>query len=185
MPHKKMKIAAFVFTALAGAAALLVFYNAYNRYRPAKVPPPAAREKQADKILVQKGQRKLLLLQNGKVIREYKIALGFAPVGDKLQEGDGKTPEGRYRISGRNPKSRFHLSLRVSYPDDEDRREAAAKGVSPGGDIMVHGLPNATPFLGHAHLLRDWTAGCIAVTNDEIEEIWSLVPNGTEIEILP
>lgn len=103
----------------------------------------------------------------------------------KLREGDGKTPEGIYRISGRNPNSRFYLSLRVSYPSAEDRREAAEKGFSPGGDIMIHGLPNKAPFLGSAHLLRDWTAGCIAVTNEEIEEIWSMVADGTTIEILP
>lgn len=88
-------------------------------------------------------------------------------------------------FSGRNPNSRFYLSLRVSYPSAEDRREAAEKGFSPGGDIMIHGLPNKAPFLGSAHLLRDWTAGCIAVTNEEIEEIWSMVADGTTIEILP
>ena len=146
---------------------------------------PAPAKEQADKIVVKKAERKLFLFKDGKQLREYGIALGFAPEGDKLQEGDGKTREGVYHISGRNPNSRFHLSLRVSYPDAKDRKEAAEKGVSPGGDIMVHGLPNKAPFLGSAHRLRDWTAGCIAVTNEEIEEIWSMVADGTTIEILP
>lgn len=150
-----------------------------------KLPEPLPAAQQADKIVVKKADHKLFLLKDGKTIREYRIALGFAPTGDKVQEGDGKTPEGKYHISGRNPKSRFHLSLRVSYPDEQDKKEAAEKGVSPGGDIMIHGLPNKAPFLGRAHTLRDWTAGCIAVTNEEIEEIWSMVADGTEIEILP
>lgn len=132
-----------------------------------------------------KSRKKTVFAKDGQNLKEYRIALGFAPVGDKLREGDGKTPEGIYRISGRNPNSRFYLSLRVSYPSAEDRREAAEKGFSPGGDIMIHGLPNKAPFLGSAHLLRDWTAGCIAVTNEEIEEIWSMVADGTTIEILP
>ncbi|MBP3345408.1 MAG: L,D-transpeptidase family protein [Alphaproteobacteria bacterium] len=143
-------------------------------------------EEPADKILVQKSERKLYLLKNGEVLRSYHIGLGPNPVGHKTQEGDGKTPEGKYKINGRNPKSAYHLSLRVSYPNAEDKANAAKRGVSPGGDIMIHGLPNALSKLRAEKLLKkDWTAGCIAVSDKEIEEIWRMVPNGTEIEITP
>ena len=118
------------------------------------------------------------LLRDGKVLRTYRIALGDAPVGHKRQQGDERTPEGDYTISFRNAKSRFHLSLRVSYPNAADRAQAAARGVDPGGDIMIHG--NTPPgYTG------DWTDGCIAVTDAEIEEIWRLVPVGTPIRIDP
>lgn len=118
------------------------------------------------------------LLRDGRVIRRYKVRLGDAPVGHKRQQGDEKTPEGDYRIGGRNPNSRFHLSLRVSYPDEADRKQARARGADPGGDIFIHGGNIATyPF--------DWTDGCIAVTDKQIEEIWSLVPTGTPIRIDP
>lgn len=143
-------------------------------------------EEPADKILVQKSERKLYLLKNGEVLRSYHIGLGPNPVGHKTQEGDGKTPEGKYKINGRNPKSAYHLSLRVSYPNAEDKANAAKRGVSPGGDIMIHGLPNALSKLRAEKLLKKgWTAGCIAVSDKEIEEIWRMVPNGTEIEITP
>lgn len=178
MNFKTKTAAAGILAVLTVAAAAFVILPRHK-----KLPAPAA--VQADKVLVKKAERKLYLQKDGQNLKEYRIALGFAPVGDKLREGDGKTPEGIYCISGRNPNSRFYLSLRVSYPSAEDRREAAEKGFSPGGDIMIHGLPNKAPFLGSAHLLRDWTAGCIAVTNEEIEEIWSMVADGTTIEILP
>ncbi|MCL1633991.1 L,D-transpeptidase family protein [Luteimonas sp. SX5] len=132
----------------------------------------------ADRIHVDKSERRMELLRDGRVIRRYRIRLGDVPVGPKHQQGDEKTPEGDYRISGRNPTSRFHLSLRVSYPDEADRKQARARGVDPGGDIMIHGGNTALyPF--------DWTDGCIAVTDKEIEEIWSLVPTGTPIRIDP
>ncbi|MDX2150315.1 MAG: L,D-transpeptidase family protein [Bryobacteraceae bacterium] len=139
----------------------------------------------ADRIIVNKQQRELLLLRGGRVIRHYRIALGRTPVGPKEREGDGKTPEGAYIISGRNPRSAFHLSLRISYPSPADRARAARAGVSPGGDIMIHGLPNSQPHLGPEHARTDWTEGCIAVTNEEIEELWPLVPNQTPIQINP
>ena len=125
------------------------------------------------------------LLRNGRVLRTYLIALGGNPVGHKQREGDRRTPEGRYTISARNPKSSYHLSLRISYPNEADREHALKIGASPGGDIMIHGLPNNLPKLGAAHREYDWTDGCIAVTNEEIEEIWSLVPDGTPIQIEP
>jgi murein L,D-transpeptidase YafK len=132
----------------------------------------------ADRIHVDKSERRMQLLRGGKVLRTYRILLGDAPVGHKRQQGDEKTPEGDYRISGRNPNSRFHLSLRVSYPNDADRKQARKRGVDPGGDIMIHGGNSVLyPF--------DWTDGCIAVSNKEIEEIWSLVPTGIPIRIDP
>lgn len=137
----------------------------------------------ADEVLVLKAARTLRLLKQGKVLREYTVALGFAPKGPKQVEGDGKTPEGRYRIDSRNPHSKYHLSLHVSYPTPAQVRAARLAGRSAGGMIMIHGLPDAYAHLGALHRLHDWTEGCIAVTNEEIEEIWRLVPDGTPIEI--
>ncbi len=141
---------------------------------PALMPPSML----ADRIHVDKSERRMELSRDGKMIRRYKIRLGDAPVGHKRQQGDEKTPEGDYRISDRNPNSRFHLSLRISYPNEADRKQARARGANPGGDIFIHGGSVAAyPF--------DWTDGCIAVTDREIEEIWSLVPTGTPIRIDP
>ena len=139
----------------------------------------------ADKVLVLKGERHLVLLSRGKVLKSYRIALGRQPEGHKTREGDSRTPEGHYLIDWRNPNSRFHLSLHISYPNDEDRAAASRAGVPPGGDIMIHGLPNGLGGLGKAHRLKDWTDGCIAVTNEEMEEIWRRVDDGTPIEIRP
>lgn len=148
---------------------------------------PASASPTADKIVVYKTARSMELLDaQGNVLRRYKIALGGNPQGHKTQEGDEKTPEGLYAISGRNPHSTFHLSLRISYPNAQDTAQAQARGVSPGGDIMIHGMRNWLGWIGSLHLLYDiWTNGCIAVTNDEIEEIWKLVPDGTIIDIRP
>jgi murein L,D-transpeptidase YafK len=140
---------------------------------------------QADRILIVKSARTLTLLRQGQVLKTYKVALGQEPVGPKTQRGDSRTPEGEYIIDSRNPHSQFHLSLHVSYPNAADRARAAKLRVSPGGDIMIHGLPPAYAYLGALHRQSDWTLGCIAVTNAEIEEIWSLVPNGTKVEIKP
>ncbi len=137
---------------------------------------PAA--ERADAIHVYKSVRKMDLLRDGKVIHSYRIRLGGAPIGPKREQGDQRTPEGEYRISYRNAASRFHLSLRISYPSAEDLRQARSRGADPGGDIMIHG--GSAP--GD---LRDWTEGCIAVTNAEIEEIWRLVPVGTRVRIDP
>lgn len=148
---------------------------------------PAARKKRllADSILVDKSNRKLTLFYRGEPVKEYDIALGKNPVGDKQRQGDGRTPEGLYHISGRNPQSKYHLSLRVSYPTSAQREKAAQKGLRPGGDIMIHGLPPAFASVGALHRQQDWTEGCVAVTNEEIEEIWSAVPNGAKILIRP
>jgi murein L,D-transpeptidase YafK len=130
-------------------------------------------------IQVHKTDRKMYLLHNDKVLKTYDVALGFAPVGHKQVEGDGRTPEGTYRISHKNPKSSFHLSLGINYPNEEDRAYASSIGKRPGGDIFIHGGPTQRVFQ------RDWTAGCIAVTNRQMEVIYSMVEPGTPIHILP
>jgi murein L,D-transpeptidase YafK len=129
-------------------------------------------------MLMNKGARKLYLLNNESVLEQYDFDLGFAPVGDKKIEGDGKTPEGAYTIDRRNPNSSFHLSLGISYPSAEDIAEARAMGEDPGGDIFIHGQPNTYRAKG-----PDWTAGCIAVKNREIEQMYAMVNNGTPILI--
>jgi murein L,D-transpeptidase YafK len=148
-----------------------------------RVAPVAAPSTAIDRVLVDKSDRRLDLLAGDAVLHSYEVALGSAPEGDKLQEGDGKTPEGRYTIAGRNPDSAFHLSLKISYPNETDRAAAAGQGVAPGGDIFIHGAPNWWLLPGQPP--GDWTKGCIAVTDAEIEEIWSLVRDGTPIEIRP
>jgi murein L,D-transpeptidase YafK len=140
---------------------------------------------QADQVLVLKSEHTLKLMAHGTVIRTYKVALGGEPVGAKQQQGDHKTPEGQYILDRRNPQSRFYRSLHISYPNERDKLEAAKRGVDPGGDIMIHGLPNGFGWLGALHRAHDWTDGCIAVTNAEMDEIWKLVPDGTPIEIRP
>ncbi|HKU94114.1 MAG TPA: L,D-transpeptidase family protein [Vineibacter sp.] len=152
----------------------------------ASVPVLAPAQQCADLVEVHKARRRLILSRGGRVLRTYRTALGFAPVGHKRQEGDGRTPEGRYVIDWRNPQSRFHLSLHVSYPAEPDVAAARAAGVEPGGEIMIHGQPNGSGWLASWwRQRRDWTAGCMAVTNAQIREIWSLVPDGTPIVIRP
>lgn len=142
-----------------------------------------APQAKADKIVIRKSERKLELYSGETLLKTYKVALGATPKGAKSCEGDGKTPEGTYRIVSRNSKSAFHRSLRISYPDNKDRARAAKLRCSPGGDIMIHGLPNGYGWIGAGHRSKDWTAGCIAVTDAEIEEIWNVVPDGTVVEI--
>lgn len=113
------------------------------------------------------------------------MALGADPVGRKTQQGDHKTPEGIYRLDSRNAHSQFYKSIHISYPSQSDRAAARKRGVSPGGDVYVHGLPNGYGFVGAAHHMKDWTDGCIAVTNSEMDEIWQAVRDGTQIEIRP
>ena len=143
------------------------------------------RDSLADRIVIDKSDRRLSLYRRNRLLKTYDIALGPNPNGHKEREGDGRTPEGSYVIDSRNRNSAFHRSLHISYPNDQDRRRARRLGVSPGGDIMIHGLPNGMDAIGKAHLLRDWTQGCIAVTNAEIEEIWRVVRDGTRVEIRP
>ncbi|MDR3699436.1 MAG: L,D-transpeptidase family protein [Candidatus Sulfopaludibacter sp.] len=126
-----------------------------------------------------KSRREMLLLRGDSLLRTYRVALGRDPVGHKVQEGDGRTPEGRYAIDRRNPKSQYHLALHISYPSEADIRRARELGVAPGGDIMIHGMKDGQ------RRETDWTQGCVAVTNEEMNEIWALVPDGTVVEINP
>jgi L,D-peptidoglycan transpeptidase YkuD (ErfK/YbiS/YcfS/YnhG family) len=145
----------------------------------------ALRTEPADKVLIEKKERRLTLLSKGEVIKTYKIALGGNPVGPKERQGDNKTPEGTYIIDSRNRNSNYHLSLHISYPNEKDKMRAKELNVSPGGDIMIHGIKNGLSWVGASHAEVDWTKGCIAVTDEEMEEIDKLVPNGTIVEIRP
>lgn len=138
-----------------------------------------------DQILVEKSKRQLSIFRDGKKLKTYRAALGRNPIGPKEQEGDMKTPEGLYWIDWRNPESDYHLSLHVSYPSDEDNARAAERGVNAGFDIMIHGITNGGGWIGAFHRRHDWTAGCIALTDEEIEELWRVTPDGTPIEIRP
>ena len=140
---------------------------------------------QAEHVIVVKSQHTLTLLSQGKVLRTYEVALGGSPIGAKEQQGDHKTPEGHYILDRRNAKSRFYKSIHVSYPNELYKKNASQRGVPPGGDIMIHCLPNGFGWLAAAHRALDWTDGCVAVTNTEMDEIWALVPDGTPIEIRP
>jgi murein L,D-transpeptidase YafK len=146
---------------------------------------PAVAADSADRVVVHKERRLLQLFQGGQVIREYTVALGGNPTGHKRQEGDQRTPEGLYSLDWRNPGSGYYKSIHVSYPAPADVSAAAANGVDPGGMIMIHGQPNYFGWLAFLTQHFDWTNGCIAVTNAEMEEIWAMVPNNTPIEIKP
>jgi len=139
----------------------------------------------ADRIVVYKAQRRLELRRDGQVIRFYHIALGPHPIGPKVERGDGKTPEGTYFIDRRNMASEYHLSLHISYPETADIKRAAALKVDPGANILIHGEPNILNHEGKANLLKDWTAGCIALHNTDMDEIWRLVDDGVTVEIHP
>lgn len=147
------------------------------------MPPPPALTGKVDRIVIEKSARRMQLFQEGRVVRTYAIALGFTPVGDKDRQGDGKTPEGEFTVNRRNEASAFHLSLGLDYPQPDDLARAAAGGYSPGGDIFIHGQPFGVTE--GFKLKGDWTAGCIAVSNAEIREIWDATPIGTKVEIRP
>lgn len=139
----------------------------------------------ADRVVIEKDARQLHLMQGGRAFRTFKIALGIRPVGDKKQEGDFRTPEGRYTLDRRNPDSDFFLSIHVSYPSVTDRREAAELGVNPGGAIMIHGQPNVPTRSEAYYRTQDWTNGCIAVSNSDMIDIWLMTGENTPIEIRP
>jgi len=139
----------------------------------------------ADRVIVLKKERILRLESHGREIKTYKVALGGDPIGAKTRQSDHKTPEGIYVLDFRNAHSKFYKAIHISYPNAHDRAAAREPGVSPGGDVFLHGLPNGYGFVGAAHRLKDWTDGCIAVTNVEIDEIWAAVADGTPIEIRP
>jgi murein L,D-transpeptidase YafK len=138
-----------------------------------------------DRILVEKSARQLSVFAGDKKLKSYRVALGRNPVGAKQEEGDMKTPEGIYAIDSRNPQSDYHLALHVSYPSEEDTARAAERGVNAGFDIMIHGIRNGDGWIGAFHRMHDWTAGCIAITDEEIEELWRVTSDGTPIEIRP
>ncbi|MFT3782725.1 MAG: L,D-transpeptidase family protein [Nibricoccus sp.] len=143
------------------------------------------RDTRADRLLIEKRKRRLSLLHEGRVVKAYTISLGRAPLGAKTRKGDNKTPEGIYRIVAHKADSAFHRALRLSYPEPKDSDQARLAGTDPGSDIMIHGMKNGAGLLGRTHRLIDWTAGCIAVTNSEIEQLFDVVPDGTFVEIQP
>ncbi len=165
---------------IVAALLALAVYDRFLIRPPAPLPPLSG---QIDRILIEKGARRLTVFRDGAALRTYSVALGFAPEGDKERQGDGRTPEGQFRIDRRNAQSRFHLSLGIDYPQRDDLIRASAGGYDPGGDIFIHGQPNA--LAGKGTLRRDWTAGCIAVSDAEIEELWRITPVGTPVEIRP
>lgn len=162
----------------------LMIFIVYDRYwsDPAVIPLAPLTE-QIDHILIEKSARKMSVFRGDVMVRTYEIALGFAPAGHKVKQGDGKTPEGIFTVNRRNPKSSYHLSLGIDYPLPADVAAAKVAGVNPGGDIFIHGQPNGMGEL--ATIPYDWTAGCIAVSDHEIEELWRVVQTGTKVEIRP
>lgn len=179
----RLIIGIFIF-ALAAVTGFAAYSRVMARVGSGAPPGMAVPAERADEVLIVKSTRALHLLRDGRTIKRYAISLGGSPVGHKVREGDQRTPEGRYEIDWRNPNSVAHLSLHISYPDKKDIAAAKAANVDPGGNIMIHGLLNGWGFLGRLHLFRDWTQGCIAVTDTEIREIWARVPNGTPVTIV-
>ena len=158
---------------------MAVYFYAHYNWHP--LPPGTT----IDRIDVEKSARKLSILRDGRRLKTYRVALGRSPIGPKGKEGDMKTPEGIYKIDSRNAQSSFHLALHISYPSDSDNARAAERGVPAGFDIMIHGIRNGRGWMGAFHRWKDWTAGCIALTDEEIEELWRVTPDGTTIEIRP
>jgi len=146
---------------------------------------PLPKDTVIDKIVVLKSERKLKVYSKGKLIKTYRISLGLNPVGAKRVEGDMKTPEGIYYINGKNPKSSYYKNLGISYPNNADRKRAKALGKSTGGDIKIHGFKTGSEGPGRLHLLKDWTHGCIALMNEEVDELYDHTAVGTPIEIKP
>lgn len=165
-------------------ATLALGWALWARYGNSPISPNLVNQvDRVDYILIEKSERRLTASRKEQQVLQYDVALGFAPIGDKSHEGDGKTPEGLFKVDRRNPNSSFHLSLGIDYPRPEDIARAEAKGLDPGGDIFIHGQPNT---LGNLLMLPgDWTAGCIALSNSEMVELWRLVDLGTVVEIRP
>jgi murein L,D-transpeptidase YafK len=146
---------------------------------------PASAIEMADRVVVRKSERQLLLMRGDRILRSFDVALGLSPTGHKQREGDFRTPEGSYRLAGRNPNSDFFLSIQVDYPGPDDLRRAAREGADPGGQIMIHGQPNRPSKPLEYYQTRDWTNGCIAVSNADMVDIWLMTPDNTPIQILP
>ena len=172
---RKITLPSVVICALAMAA----YFYAHHNWHP--LSPGTA----IDRVVVEKAARKLSLFHDGRRLKSYRVALGRSPIGPKEKEGDMKTPEGIYKIDSRNAQSSFHLALHISYPSNDDNTHAAERGVSAGFDIMIHGIRNGLGWMGAFHRRKDWTAGCIALTDEEIAELWRVTPDGTTIEIRP
>jgi murein L,D-transpeptidase YafK len=136
-----------------------------------------------DRLVIDKSERQLSAYRGTELMREMEVSLGREPVGNKVHEGDNRTPEGVYPVVAHQRRSRYHLSLRLGYPTVSQRKDAQEQGIDPGGDIMIHGIRNGLGWLGDGHLLIDWTRGCIAVTNGEIEWLFATVADGTPVEI--
>jgi murein L,D-transpeptidase YafK len=170
---------------LSGFAVLVVVLGCAPPPTPKPIPPTVKPPASVDRVVVMKGAREMHLMGAGQKLRSYRVSLGFSPIGHKTQQGDGRTPEGTYTLDWRNPHSQFHRSINISYPNPADRDQARRRGVDPGGEIMIHGLPNGRGWIGSDHARFDWTEGCIAVTNEEMDEIWAMVADGTPIEIRP
>jgi len=166
-------------SAIICALGLAVYFYAHHNWR------PLAPGTTIDRVVVEKAARKLSLFRDGRRLKSYRVALGRSPIGPKEKEGDMKTPEGIYKIDNRNAQSSFHLALHISYPSNDDNARAAKRGVLAGFDIMIHGIRNGLGWMGAFHRRKDWTAGCIALTDEEIEELWRVTPDGTTIEIRP
>lgn len=178
------KVLKVVGVALALAVCAFGYTKLMGRLAPGEAPAPVEAAQQADRLILLKSERRLELWRADTLLRSYRVSLGrAADEGPKLREGDERTPEGSYVIDWRNPRSMAHLSLHISYPSGADEARAREAGVPPGGNIMIHGLPNGWGALAPLHHLLDWTDGCIGVTNAEMQEIWSRVPNGTRIEL--
>jgi murein L,D-transpeptidase YafK len=139
----------------------------------------------ADRVVVRKSERRMYLMHGSTVLRSYRVALGLNPVGPKEQEGDSRTPEGHYQLTRRNPRSEYFLSIQVSYPNDRDLQRARRNRLTPGGAIMIHGLPNELRREPAYYEKRDWTDGCIAVSDSDMLEIWLMTPQDVPIDILP
>ena len=167
-----------VLLAVAAVGLLLMSDNVFGRRA-----TPLPRGARADLVVVEKSLHRMTLYSHRRILRRYVVSLGRGGLEPKTREGDGLTPEGHYEIDRRNPHSSFYRALHISYPSAMDRKAAAARGVAPGGDIMIHGLRNHTGWIGGWQRLIDWTDGCIAVTDGEIDEIWRVVPDGTPVEI--
>jgi murein L,D-transpeptidase YafK len=163
--------------AVAIAAAGAIWANAPTTALPA--------DSKADLLVVEKAQRKLLAYSHGVLLRAYSVSLGREPIGPKLRQGDRRTPEGQYFVDAHNPTSSFHRALHVSYPSAADVVRARSAGYDPGGEIMVHGIHYGLGWIGRAHRFVDWTVGCVAVTDPEIEELYRIVPDGTRIDLRP
>jgi len=165
------------------ACLLVVTFLLFVVWRATGATPESA--KQADRVVIEKSKRTMTLMSGGSVLKTYKVALGGQPVGAKQRIGDHKTPEGLYVVDQKKAVSQFHRALHISYPNARDKENARKLGVSPGGDVEIHGLGAKYGWVGAAHRQMDWTDGCIAVTNEEIDETWPLVAVGTPLEIKP